>query len=74
MRQMLLAPTLWASVLGTIIGAALAIVILWVIAMHETNRYIPPCQEDSVLIGYRQFERGCWESYRCGLAVDNYND
>ena len=58
--------------LGTLAGAALAIVILWLLAMSETNRYIPLCPEDSSIIGYGEFDKGRWSNYQCGPAVDDY--
>lgn len=33
---------------------------------------LPECQEDSVLIGVGDFERGRWSDYECGPAVDDY--
>ena len=32
----------------------------------------PRCQEDAVLVGVGDFNRGRWTSYECGPAVDDF--
>lgn len=47
-------------------------VICFMIGVLLAFRIVPRCQEDVVLVGTGDFERGRWTSYACGPAVDDY--
>lgn len=50
-----------------------AFLLLWAIAAdREARNPIPRCAEDAVLIGTGDFERGRWDRYVCGPAVDDF--
>lgn len=36
------------------------------------HRSVPQCQEDVVLVGVGDFNKGRWTSYECGPAVDDF--
>lgn len=46
--------------------------IILIALLVKPVRPVPRCQEDVVLVGYGDFERGRWSSYACGPAVDDY--
>ena len=54
-------------VLGVAIGLAIMMAATWI----TTHRYVSYCAEDVVLVGQGDFERGRWNSYECGPAVDD---
>ncbi|KKN47711.1 hypothetical protein LCGC14_0660340 [marine sediment metagenome] len=54
------------------ISVFLTLLALRVLATTEPLRPVPRCQEDVVIIGHGDFERGRWTSYACGPAVDDY--
>lgn len=53
-----------------VLGFISGLVLMLVISFHR----IPACQEDVVLLGYGNFERGRWTHYVCGPAVDDYQE
>ena len=58
---------------GVLITVAVALILLGANAIiEEVGTVMPRCPEDSVLVGVGQFERGYWDSYECGPAVDDY--
>ena len=57
-----------------IIATALYItgILMGTFIIAPDSPIIEKCPEDSVLIGHGDFEKGKWDIYVCGPAVDDY--
>jgi hypothetical protein len=38
----------------------------------RTERTVPSCEEDAVIVGTGDFEHGRWTSYVCGPSADHF--
>ena len=47
------------------------LVVLLAVLVASAPAPLPKCQEDAVIVGYGQFEKGVWTEYRCGPALDD---
>ena len=52
----------------SVLASLLLILILELMGM----RFTPHCQEDQVLLGVGDFNKGRWSSYECGPAADDF--
>lgn len=57
----------WLAVLVLAEAFTLGVIATWA----GGGRQMPVCQEDAILLGTGQFERGRWSSYVCGPAIDD---
>jgi hypothetical protein len=56
---------------GLISAIFLAISLLAIFSPPQPPE-VPRCPEDSVIVGFGEFEDGLWDYYGCGPAVDDY--
>ena len=52
----------------------LAILVTFAIfaLVRDGTPTVPACVEDSVIVGFGEYENGYWTHYSCGPAVDDY--
>ena len=63
-----------AIVVGAIVlvTGATAFMLCREIAWTGFTERVPVCQEDEVLVGIGDFDKGRWQQYRCGPALDDF--
>ena len=55
-----------------VLVVSFVIVVVVAVILAPVPPRMPQCPEDAVIVGNGEFDKGLWDWYSCGPALDDY--